>query len=85
MKAKYEVFIRGWWVCPELYLRRPAESNEHTRLDRVIKCVALRGVKVNIIVFKEYKGALSNDSSYTKRALESLSPNIKVIRHPRRL
>lgn len=41
------------WVSPEVYLRRPPSENEKYRLDRMLLAAAERGVKVNIIVFKE--------------------------------
>lgn len=34
-KASNDIFIRGWWICPELYLKRPKEDHEDSRLDRV--------------------------------------------------
>lgn len=80
--AKYEIFIRGWWVSPELYLLRPVEAYPESRLDRVLEAAAKRGVKIRIILFKEYKGNMPNDSSYTKKRFESLSSNIRVLRHP---
>ena len=51
------------------------------RLDRILKEVADRGVNVRILIYHEPK-VLTIDSAYTKAALEKLSPNIKVIRHP---
>jgi hypothetical protein len=33
--AKYEIFIRGWCICPEIHLKRPAEENQDSRLDKV--------------------------------------------------
>lgn len=39
-------------------------------------------MKIFIIVFKEYKNAMPNDSAHSKKTLEQLHPNIKVIRHP---
>lgn len=41
------------WLSPELYLRRPPAKNEQYRLDRMLKAAAERGVKVNVIVYKE--------------------------------
>ena len=34
--AKFEIFIRGWWVSPELYLLRPIERHQESRLDKVL-------------------------------------------------
>lgn len=80
--ARHEIFIRGWWICPELYLKRPIEHFPQSRLDRVLEKAAKRGVKVYVVLFKEYKGPMPNDSEYVKERLESLDTNIRIIRHP---
>jgi len=134
--ARESIWILDWWLTPELYLRRPPSKNEEWRLDRVIQRAAQRGVKVNIIVYKEVTQALTRtlisptlpsylhsllpkstdwatswlvrmglevtaasleyvestnplieppltvSSAHTKHALENLSPNIAVFRHP---
>ena len=41
------------WLSPELYLRRPPARHEQYRIDRMLQAAAQRGVKVNIIVYKE--------------------------------
>lgn len=41
------------WLSPELYLRRPPMKNEQYRIDRMLQAAAQRGVRVNIIVYKE--------------------------------
>lgn len=41
------------WLSPELYLRRPPAKNEQYRVDRMLQAAAQRGVRVNIIVYKE--------------------------------
>lgn len=51
------------WLSPELYLRRPPAKNEQYRLDRMLQAAAQRGVRVNIIVYKEVEAALSCTSS----------------------
>lgn len=48
----------------------------------MLQAAAQRGVRVNIIVYKEVTQALTLSSSHTKKALESLHPNIAVFRHP---
>ncbi|EEP79989.1 hypothetical protein UREG_04831 [Uncinocarpus reesii 1704] len=80
--AKESIWILDWWLSPELYLRRPPAKNEQYRLDRMLQAAAQRGVKVNIIVYKEVTQALSLSSSHTKHHLEDLHPNISVFRHP---
>ena len=51
--ARDTVWILDWWLSPELYLRRPPAQNEQYRLDRMLFAAAQRGVKINIIVYKE--------------------------------
>lgn len=57
--ARESIWILDWWLSPELYLRRPPSQNEQWRLDRTLQRAAQRGVKVNIIVYKEVTQALS--------------------------
>ncbi|KAJ5782519.1 Phospholipase D/Transphosphatidylase [Penicillium paradoxum] len=80
--ARESVWILDWWLSPELYLRRPPAKNEQYRLDRMLQAAAQRGVRVNIIVYKEVTQALTLSSAHTKHVLEALHPNIAVFRHP---
>lgn len=41
-----QIFITGWWLCPELYLRRPFQSNSSSRLDSLLEAKAKQGVQV---------------------------------------
>ncbi|KAE9977221.1 hypothetical protein BLS_001552 [Venturia inaequalis] len=81
-EAKDTIWILDWWLSPELYLRRPPAKNEKYRIDNMLKAAAERGVKVNIIVYKEVTQALTLSSSHTKHALEDCHQNICVFRHP---
>ncbi|KAI1005222.1 hypothetical protein K3495_g2989 [Podosphaera aphanis] len=81
MEARESIWILDWWLSPELYLRRPPSENEDYRLDRMLLAAAERGVKVNIIVYKEVTAFLTINSSHTKSILEA-HPNIAVFRHP---
>lgn len=73
--AKESIWILDWWLSPELYLRRPPSQNEQWRLDRTLQRAAQRGVKVNIIVYKEVTQALSRwISSPIINQLHSLLP-----------
>ncbi|XP_023599837.1 phospholipase D2 isoform X2 [Myotis lucifugus] len=69
------------WLSPEIYLKRPAHSDDW-RLDVMLKKKAEEGVRVSVLLFKEVELALSINSGYSKRALMLLHPNIKVMRHP---
>ena len=57
--AKESIWILDWWLSPEMYLRRPPSANEQYRLDRMLQRAAQRGVKVNIIVYKEVTQVLT--------------------------
>lgn len=57
--ARESIWILDWWLSPELYLRRPPSQNEQYRLDRMLLAAARRGVKVNVIVYKEVAQALT--------------------------
>lgn len=81
-RAKESIWILDWWLSPELYLRRPPAKNQQYRVDRLLHAAAERGVKVNIIVYKEVTQALTLSSAHTKHHLEDLHPNIGVFRHP---
>lgn len=48
----------------------------------MLRDAAERGVKVNVIVYREVQAALTLDSAHTRQALEALNPNIKCFRHP---
>ncbi|KAL4962730.1 phospholipase D/nuclease [Aspergillus stella-maris] len=82
LTAKESIWILGWWLSPEVYLRRPPSENEEYRLDRMLLAAAQRGVKVNVVVFKEVPVVMCLNSKHTKTALEALHPNIAVFRYP---
>jgi phospholipase D1/2 len=48
--AQHDIWIMGWWLTPELFLRRPPSKNLQYRLDRMLQAAAGRGVKVNVII-----------------------------------
>ncbi|XP_069857735.1 phospholipase D2 [Dipodomys merriami] len=81
LQARQEIFITDWWLSPEVYLKRPAHSNDW-RLDIMLKRKAEEGVRVSVLLFKEVELALGINSGYSKRTLMLLHPNIKVMRHP---
>ncbi|ODN95881.1 phospholipase D [Cryptococcus wingfieldii CBS 7118] len=79
--AKDRIYIHDWWISPELYLRRP--GNERYRLDNLLKRKAEEGVKIFIIIYNEVSDKTTPvDSTYTKRSLMNLHPNILVQRSP---
>lgn len=81
--AKETIYITDWWLSPEFYLRRPVgRDNKETRLDLILKRKGEEGVQILIILYNEPRIALNNDSNHSKQHLESLSHNIKVLKHP---
>ncbi|KAI5065331.1 hypothetical protein GOP47_0020026 [Adiantum capillus-veneris] len=81
-QAKSEIFIAGWWLCPELYLRRPFAEHEQSRLDALLQKKAQMGVKIYILLYKELALALKINSMYSKRRLLTIHENVKVLRYP---
>ncbi|KAL0348053.1 UNVERIFIED_CONTAM: Phospholipase D zeta 1 [Sesamum angustifolium] len=41
--AKSEIYMTGWWLCPELYLRRPFHNHSSSRLDALLEAKAKEG------------------------------------------
>lgn len=80
--AKSEIFIAGWWLCPELYLRRPFAAHDRSRLDLLLRRKAEMGVKIYVLLYKELALALKINSMYSKRLLQTIHENIMVLRYP---
>ncbi|XP_024392691.1 phospholipase D zeta 1 [Physcomitrium patens] len=80
--AQSEIFLTGWWLCPELYLRRPFMSHESSRLDVLLESKAKEGVQIYVLLYKEVSMALKINSNYSKRRLQGIHENIKVLRWP---
>ncbi|EPS61308.1 hypothetical protein M569_13489, partial [Genlisea aurea] len=83
--ANSEIFITGWWICPELYLRRPFHIHSSSRLDALLEAKAKLGVQIFILLYKEVSIALKINSLYSKRKLLSIHENVKVLRYPNHL
>ncbi|KAM7485037.1 hypothetical protein LguiA_001046 [Lonicera macranthoides] len=81
-EAKSEIFICGWWVCPELYMRRPFHANAASRLDALLEAKAKQGVQIYILLYKEVALALKINSVYSKRKLLDIHENVRVLRYP---
>ncbi|KAG8372920.1 hypothetical protein BUALT_Bualt12G0117200 [Buddleja alternifolia] len=81
-EAKSEIFICGWWMCPELYLRRPFQAHASCRLDSLLESKAKHGVQVYILLYKEVALALKINSVYSKRKHVRIHENIRVLRYP---
>ncbi|KAF2429228.1 phospholipase D/nuclease [Tothia fuscella] len=76
-QARESIWILDWWLSPELYLRRPPAKNEKYRIDNMLEAAAERGVKVNIIVYKEVTQALTRKllTPHVPDYLHSLLPS----------
>lgn len=83
--AKTDIMITDWWFSPEICLKRPITADldqEESRLDKTLQRAAKRGVRVWILIYKEFKYGLNTDSEHAEAHMESLHHNIRVIRHP---
>jgi phospholipase D1/2 len=72
-QAQSQILIMDWWLSPELYLRRPPSKNEQYRLDHMLQAAAQRGVKVNVMVYKEVENIL------TRKLLSPLSDLLQYL------
>ncbi|KAF7817946.1 Phospholipase D zeta 1 [Senna tora] len=84
-EAKSEIFITGWWLCPELYLKRPFHSHSSFRLDKLLEQKAKQGVQIYVLLYKEVSLALKINSLYSKRKLLDTHENVRVLRYPNHL
>ena len=83
--AQHDIMITDWWLSPEFPLIRPIKGDlekEESRLDFTLLRAAKRGVKVHVLIYKEFSLGLNTDSQHAEERLESLHPNIRVMRHP---
>ncbi|GAB4835774.1 Phospholipase D zeta 1 [Ancistrocladus abbreviatus] len=59
--AESEIFITGWWLCPELYMSRPFRDHTSSRLDALLEARAREGVQPDAIVLTLPLGSRKND------------------------
>ena len=79
LTAQRSIYIAMFWISPELYLLRPVlKGRSDLRIMDILKLKAEQGVNIKILIYKEIKGALPNNSHHTYKLLTSLHPNIKV-------
>jgi phospholipase D1/2 len=81
--AKEEIYIADWWLCPEIYLKRPTDHLEY-RLDKILLKKSKEGVKIYILLYKEFTMVLNLMTQRTRQLLTEygMNPNIKILRHP---
>ena len=99
MEANNSIYISGWWLSPEVFLRRPVniapylevikdkkeinvQVQNMTRLMDILRYKAKQGVKIYILIYKEFSIALTLNSAHTEDILNKLHKNIKVTRYP---
>jgi len=83
LAAKRVVYIAGWWISPEIYLKRPNGKFPESRLDKVIEKIAKRGVKVYLLQYREPK-VMPMKSDWTRECFLNLNDghrNIQYLRH----
>ncbi|GKD18455.1 ribonuclease H-like domain-containing protein, partial [Tanacetum coccineum] len=86
-QLKKMIFMCGWWLCPDLYLRRPIHANASSRLDALLEAKAMQGVqernhcKIYILVYEELAFALKINSFYSKKKLAAFHENIRVLHY----
>eukprot|EP01064_Diplonema_japonicum_P028747 TRINITY_DN4491_c5_g1_i1.p1 TRINITY_DN4491_c5_g1~~TRINITY_DN4491_c5_g1_i1.p1 ORF type:complete len:846 (+),score=202.84 TRINITY_DN4491_c5_g1_i1:43-2538(+) len=84
LQAEKEVLMAAWWMSPYIYLKRKKGDctiDQNCRLDNLLHKKAYEGVKIYILLYQEIGRATALTSLHTKTYLESLHPNIKVVRH----
>eukprot|EP00127_Corallochytrium_limacisporum_P003516 Clim_evm144s149 gene=Clim_evmTU144s149 len=80
--ATTSILICGWFMSPELYMRRGPDASSADRLDHILTRAAERGVKVYMLLWNETKIAFLWRNGYARRHLEKLNSNIKILLHP---
>lgn len=81
-KAQKEIFITDWLLTPQMYLLRPVDSSNQSRLDLTLLEACKRGVKVYIILYKGVQGITYQESARVKAHFMGLHPNFFVFAHP---
>jgi len=82
LAAEDQVFMAGWWISPEIFLKRPGLKFPESRLDAVLEKIAQKGVKVYILQYKEPK-VMPLNSLHTREKFLSLDHrgNIQYLGH----
>jgi len=78
--AHDEIFIAGWWVHPDLLMRRGCGSgggngHENTLRSILAETVKKNNVKVYILLYKEQSIAMPNNSIFAEEELKSIAPS----------
>jgi len=78
LNARFRVCIAGWYLSPGLYLERDTVHKRKRKLERLLKKVASRGVKVYILIWNAL--AMKLNSDYVCRKLNK-HENIFIMSH----
>ena len=77
--AKVSIFLSAQWLCPDLYLLRPAHRFPQSRLDRLLERKAQEGVQICVLLFQEpWGGNMVWNSRYTQARLMGLQHHGKM-------
>lgn len=81
--AQQSIYITGWWLTPDYYLIREGDSNNmvSNRFDKLLLNRAEHNVAIFIIIWDNVDTVVPIKSSYTKKYLDSLHPNIHIEHH----
>jgi phospholipase D1/2 len=74
-----QIFITDWWMCPELYLRRPFHLHASSRLDFLLEERAKEGVQVHLSLTHTHTHIQLNVHTYA-----SILNNLGVCLYPER-
>ncbi|KAI7733481.1 hypothetical protein M8C21_033721 [Ambrosia artemisiifolia] len=79
--AKSEIYVTGWWLCPELYLKRPFHANGASRLDALFEAKAKEGVKKKLLQIHENVKVLRYPDHFAAGIYLSHHEKIVVVDH----
>ena len=80
LEAKHRIFIAGWWIAPDTFLKRPAADK--WKLGNILANRSKQGVVIYLLMWRETQVGVELGSSECKQRFESLGTNIHVLRHP---
>ncbi|OQR98782.1 phospholipase D, Pi-PXTM-PLD [Achlya hypogyna] len=83
INAKEQILIAGWWVCPDLLLKRPTPGMEGPgpSLKDLLLAKAEAGVMVHVLIYREVRVAMDLGSYYAMKSLMR-HRNVRVLRDP---
>eukprot|EP01127_Copromyxa_protea_P015007 TRINITY_DN4263_c0_g3_i1.p1 TRINITY_DN4263_c0_g3~~TRINITY_DN4263_c0_g3_i1.p1 ORF type:complete len:998 (+),score=126.65 TRINITY_DN4263_c0_g3_i1:308-2995(+) len=80
--AQKRVYIADWYFSPGVYLIREPVIDKSTRIDRILKELAERGVMVYLLIWNASSFTFDLQSQYVCQYMSSLHPNIRCVSHP---